>query len=153
MMSLMESELWWLLPLSGLSFLLNSVVLILAVCHQRKRGDRLLEKARKEVNQHIRLLEEELEDCRREQGECWAEVRKTIARLEFRGGGATERFQRSSMVGLDKKHQICSLARQGLTTEEITRKLNLYRGETELVLGLRKYGARTEINDARTTLQ
>jgi hypothetical protein len=57
------------------------------------------------------------------------------------------------MVGLDKKHQVCSLARQGLATEEISRKLNLYRGETELVLGLRKYAARTEINNARTSLQ
>lgn len=135
------------------SFILNAVVCTLSTFHQKKKSNRLLEKSQRELSIRIHQLEEDLASSREEQRDRWAEFRKTIARLEFRGSGASEHFQRSTMFGLDKKHQVCSLARQGLAAEEISKKLNLYRGETELVLGLRKYSARTEIVDARTSLQ
>jgi hypothetical protein len=153
MTALFELESMWLV-LAGIgSFLLNCLTFCLVSFHQKKKADLLLKESQSALRNRIRLLEEEQESSRREQSDRWSEIRKTIARLEFRSGGSSEQFQRSSVVGLDKKHQVCSLARQGLATEEISKKLNLYRGETELVLGLRDYSARTEINDARTSLQ
>ena len=153
MSGLIELESMWLVVAGIGSFLVNSVTFLLVTLHQKKKADLLLKESQSALRSRIRLLEEEQRSSRQEQCDRWAEIRKTIARLEFRSGGSSEQFQRSSLVGLDKKHQVCSLARQGLAAEEISRKLNLYRGETELVLGLRDYGARTEINDARTSMQ
>jgi len=153
MTALFELESMWLVLVGIGSFLLNSLTFLLVTFHQKKKADLLLKESQSALRNRIRLLEEEQESSRREQSDRWAEIRKTIARLEFRSGRSSEQFQRSSVVGLDKKHQVCSLARQGLATEEISKKLNLYRGETELVLGLRNYSARTETDNARTSLQ
>jgi hypothetical protein len=152
MIALIEHQSFWLVLVGLGSFLLNSLAFVLLTFHQKKKADLLLKESQTALRSRIRLLEEEQESARQEQRDRWSEIRKTIARLEFRGGGPSEQFQRSSTVGLDKKHQVCSLARQGLATEEISKKLNLYRGETELVLGLRNYGTRTEMKDARTSL-
>ena len=153
MTSLIEIDSWWLVLVGTLSFLLNSAACILAMIHQKRKADLLLRESQRELRGRIRQLEEEAASFQHEQSDRWSEIRNAIARLEFRSRGASERMQRPSMVVLDKKHQVCSLARKGLATEEISKKLNLYNGETELVLGLKNFGARTELNDARTSLQ
>jgi len=153
MTSLMGFDTWWLVLVGTLSFLLNSVACILAIVHQKRKADLLFRESQQGLRRRIHKLEEDAAHFQREQSDLWSEIRNTIARLEFRSHGASERMQRHSMVGLDKKHQVCSLARKGLATEEISKKLNLYMGETELVLGLKNFGARTELNDARTSLQ
>jgi hypothetical protein len=145
-----EHYLWWLAILAIGFLLLNSLVFVLATLHQKRKTNLLLKESLRGLRDRIRSLEEEMSALRSEQSDRWSEVRKTVARLEFRGGAGTERIQRPSMVGLDKKHQVCSLARQGFATEEISKKLNLYPGETELVLGLTKL---TESRNARTSLQ
>lgn len=150
MTGLIGSDTLWLFLFGSGSLLLASMGFILAISRQRRRFDFLLKDVQTGLQSRVDQLEEELALSRQEQTNHWSEIRKAIARLEFRGGGASERIKRPSMVGLDKKHQVCSLARQGLAAEEISRKLNLYPGETELVLGLTKF---TEKNNARPSLQ
>ena len=40
---------------------------------------------------------------------------------------------------VDRRHQVLTLSRKGLALEEITKRLNIPRGEAELILNLRKY--------------
>jgi hypothetical protein len=40
---------------------------------------------------------------------------------------------------LEKRHRVLSLARKGASSKEIARKLNVPRGEAELILGLKTY--------------
>ena len=43
---------------------------------------------------------------------------------------------------LERRHQVLALANKGVALEEIVRRLNIPRGEAELILGLRKYVGR-----------
>ena len=153
MTGVMEFESWWVtLSIVGVLFLINNLALLLGISRRKKRTELLLRKSRDLLGERIRRLEEDLASVRRGQREHWTELRQSVARLEFGGNKAPTRFGRAASVGLDKKHQVCFLARQGLATDEISRKLNLYPGETELVLGLRDFGARTEKQSAQTSL-
>ena len=152
MTSLMEVDSWWIISGAVVSLICNSLAFWAAVAHQKKKTELILEESQRALRSRLRQLEEALESSQQDQVERWSEVRKTIARLEFRNGGSAEKIQRSATVGLDKKQQVLSLSRQGFGAEEISRKLNLYRGEIELVLGLGKY-ADARRNDARTILQ
>jgi len=40
---------------------------------------------------------------------------------------------------LERRHQVLTLARNGVDLDEISRRLNMPRGEAELILSLRKY--------------
>ncbi len=42
---------------------------------------------------------------------------------------------------VDRRHQVVTLSGRGLGTEEIARRLNIPRGEAELILNLKQYGA------------
>jgi len=149
---MIEFDSAWILGAGLAGVLLNSAVFLLANLHHRRKTARALRETQRELQSRLDRLEKELVSAQNEQRERWSEVRKTIARLEFKSGGVSEHTQRSTTFGLDKRHQVCALARQGLAAEEISKKLKLYRGETELLLGLRKYGSGTEKNDARTSL-
>lgn len=154
MTGLIEFDSWWVTPsVVGSLFLVNNLVFLFATFRQKRQTRISLGQSKKVFRDHLRRLESDLASMQQGQNERWAEIRQSMARLEFRGHQAPERFKRPSTLGLDKKHQICFLARQGLATDEISKKLNLYRGETELVLGLRAYGTRSEKRSAQTNLQ
>lgn len=40
---------------------------------------------------------------------------------------------------LERRHQVHTLARQGISADEIARRLNMPKGEAELIMNLRKY--------------
>lgn len=40
---------------------------------------------------------------------------------------------------LERRHQVLTLARKGISVDEIARRLNMPKGEAELILSLRKY--------------
>jgi Protein of unknown function (DUF2802) len=40
---------------------------------------------------------------------------------------------------LERRHQVLTLARKGLSVDEIARRLSMPKGEAELILSLRKY--------------
>jgi len=40
---------------------------------------------------------------------------------------------------LERRHQVLTLARKGVSLDEIARRLNIPKGEAELILNLRKY--------------
>ncbi len=44
-----------------------------------------------------------------------------------------------SRLPLERRRQVLTLARKGVAVEEITKRLNVPRGEAELILNLRKY--------------
>ena len=44
-----------------------------------------------------------------------------------------------SNLPLERRHRVLALARQGLTQDDIVKRLNLPRGEAELILDLSKY--------------
>ena len=46
---------------------------------------------------------------------------------------------RDSTIPLEQRHQVIALARRGVTPDEIAKRLNIPRGEAELILSLRKY--------------
>ena len=154
MTGLIAFDQWWVTPsIIGALFFANNLVFLLVTLRRKRKAEFTLRQSKDVLRDRLRRVELDLESVQQEQNERWAEIRQSIARVEFRGNRTPERFKRPSTVGLDKKHQICFLARQGLATDEISRKLNLYPGETELVLGLNEYGTRTENRSAQTSLQ
>jgi DNA-binding NarL/FixJ family response regulator len=46
---------------------------------------------------------------------------------------------RDSSLTLDRRHQVLALARRGVALDEISRRLNVPKGEAQLILNLRKY--------------
>lgn len=56
------------------------------------------------------------------------------------------------LTRLDKRHQVYSLAQMGLDPRDISRKLRLPLGETELLLGIRQNFNRAENQHGRTRL-
>jgi hypothetical protein len=44
-----------------------------------------------------------------------------------------------TQLPLERRHQVLTLARKGVALDEISRRLNMPKGEAELILGLRKY--------------
>ena len=45
----------------------------------------------------------------------------------------------NTRVPLERRRQVLTLAHKGVAIEEITKRLNVPRGEAELILNLRKY--------------
>ncbi|MBZ5495445.1 MAG: DUF2802 domain-containing protein [Acidobacteriia bacterium] len=55
---------------------------------------------------------------------------------------------------LERRHQVLTLARKGVAVDEIARRLNMPRGEAELILSLRKYvDAKTPTEPAHGVLR
>ena len=59
----------------------------------------------------------------------------------------------SRRFGIDKKHQVVSLAKKGLGSADISRRLRIYQGEADLVLGLREYMTGRRTSHGREALQ
>jgi hypothetical protein len=54
---------------------------------------------------------------------------------------------------LERRHQVLALARQGVSLEEIVKRLKAPAGEAELILNLSKYMGREGSREARTNEQ
>jgi hypothetical protein len=153
MIAIAELSLFWVTLGLLISVLAGGLASYRLISRQRKRTERRLQEVQERTERRLQVLEAELTLARQEQGERLQEMRSQITRLELRGTGTYDRFQKTTGVGLDKKHQVFSLARKGLGAEDISKQLNLYRGETELVLSLRRYCGHPEKKNARVVLQ
>jgi hypothetical protein len=105
------------------------------------RRDRKLFQLVEEARLHQTKLAEELlhrvQHWEETQNEELARMRKLFSSRELRAPApAADATPKPS--GLDKKHYVVSLAQRGLGPMDISRRLKIYRGETELVLGLNK---------------
>jgi len=58
-----------------------------------------------------------------------------------------------SGLPLERRHQVLALARQGVTLEDIVKRLKAPVGEAELILNLRKYMGGESLRSMKTTEQ
>ena len=60
-----------------------------------------------------------------------ADVEEKVLELSVPSGDAP--------LPLERRHQVLTLARKGVAVDEIARRLNMPKGEAELIMSLRKY--------------
>jgi len=90
------------------------------------------------LNQEIRRISEDLLQAVELQAEIYRRVCSNISDIE---GKVVELSVPSSdgSLPLERRHQVLTLARKGLSAVEIARRLHMPKGEAELLLSLRKY--------------
>jgi len=93
---------------------------------------------RRSVELEKTQLESRFQALNTEQKEAFERLRAELAENELRI--RTRADVPSSGIGnrLEKRHQVLVLAQMGMDSRDISRKLRLSRGETELLLGLRE---------------
>lgn len=94
-------------------------------------------------------LEGRIQACLQAQQSQREELRRWV-REESRA--AYPRPEPEPVTRLDKRHQVYSLAQMGLDSRDISRKLRLPLGETELLLGIWENFNRAEKQHDRTRL-
>lgn len=111
-----------------------------------------LQKLQDESRQTSDDLDEKIQNLHKSQEESWSETRRALGRIELRAlPSATGEKSRGN--GLDKKHHIVSLAQRGVKPGDISKRLKVYPGETELVLGLTEYFSNLEMRHERSAVQ
>lgn len=73
-----------------------------------------------------------------EQKAAFEQLQASLAEKELRSRARLESPQFGTGSRLEKRHQVLALAQMGMDSRDISRKLRLSRGETELLLGLRE---------------
>jgi hypothetical protein len=66
------------------------------------------------------------------------QLQASLAEKELRSQWRLEFPQSGTGSRLEKRHQVLALAQMGMDSRDISRKLRLSQGETELLLGLRE---------------
>lgn len=132
-------DLNWLLGIAALAGF--QYALFLALSARQRRGingllqtldariRRFGEAERSELVVHLRRLGEE-------QRQSTEALKNHFLESELRRYTGSTHSDCPSGGRLDKRHQVMSLAQMGLDSRDISRKLRLSRGETELLLGL-----------------
>ena len=102
-----------------------------------------------------RVLERDLQEYAEVMSRMAEVQSRVFERLSGRVNELEERIHELSVpsrdpeLPLERRHRVLSLARKGASSREIARKLNVPRGEAELILGLRRYGAAGPPQDSR----
>lgn len=146
------------LPLATGLLFLYSGWLTFALVGQRRAAERTLEKVELRLNEmhRIRLaeIENRIEALGQSQRTAWEEYRRDLAGRGLRWSlRSTRSVEPEGGSRLDKKHQVVSLAQKGLDSRDISRKLRLPLGETELLLGLWENFAASGTQDGGDKLQ
>jgi hypothetical protein len=138
----------WVFAGAGCMFLLQAVVFSLIGWLQRRKRNRLIEELNRSLSNGRSEIQKGLADLGRMHQAVMVEFQGALGRTQSVDSPTETAAANEAFSALDKKHQVFSLARQGFSTSDISRRLNLYEGETELVLGLRKLFTEAEKNDA-----
>lgn len=101
--------------------------------HRRFRRPRL-----DGIERQMKSLAEDVLQMAELQMEIFHRVTRDLAGLEERVLDLTVPSADPSLP-LEKRHQVLTLARKGVELEEISRRLNIPRGEAELVMNLKRY--------------
>ncbi len=145
MIPLAELQPAWIIAIAVAASLLINLALLGAVLGRRDRQlDSMVKGVRKESRQGIAELRRRIEDCEGANLARLEELRRAVSRLELRDLNGPPRPKPAPAVrraGIDKKHHVFRLASRGMDSDRIARRLNMYRGETELVLGLQQFMA------------
>ncbi|MEE8587657.1 MAG: hypothetical protein V3T83_22705, partial [Acidobacteriota bacterium] len=127
------------------AFLVNLLLLGLILGRGDRQVVRLVGQVRNETGWRIANLERSQQEAETLHRRQMKELRRAVGRIELRQSNAfpTPDFcageGRPPRKGIDKKHHVRTLARKGLDPARIAQRLNMYQGETELVLGLQQF--------------
>ncbi|MFB3901862.1 MAG: DUF6115 domain-containing protein [Acidobacteriota bacterium] len=126
---------WWYLVAAGLglAFLSQMLLIYCAMICQRRWIVRECKALEKRLQASVQAAASSFPECSKEVHE---ELIRKLAQWEMRKMASTERELTAKAGRLEKKHQVLLLARSGLNNHEISNKLRLPRGETELLLDL-----------------
>ncbi|HSR67157.1 MAG TPA: hypothetical protein VLU25_04390 [Acidobacteriota bacterium] len=114
--------------------------LIAKVRRNQRRDSRRLQESQLQIGQR---LQEEIQDLRvhvkklekRQDSLAASRLKETSGPVQ----GGSRRSSSRRYNSIDKKHHIYTLARRGVPAQDISRRLNVYQGETDLVLGLKQF--------------
>jgi len=90
------------------------------------------------LRQEMTRLSEDLIQLVELQAQVYKRIRDDINDLEGKVLDLAAPTSESPLP-LQRRHQVLTLARKGIPVEEIARRLNMPKGEAELILSLRKY--------------
>ena len=139
---------WVMLAAVAASFLVNLALLGLILGRSDRRSLGLVKQVRRENQLGIEQLQSRLEKNETRHRQQMEELRRTLGRIELRqshrlpnSGGSQVLPKQPRRSAIDRKHHVTTLARKGLDPGRIAQRLNMYRGEAELVLGLQQFMA------------
>ncbi len=136
--------------------LLGLFFALLLVCISIRRAQTKISRLLADLKEIRELAESKLESrlgsLEKAHGEKLKALQVTLGRIGL-GPASSNESQDFRPTGLDKKHHVLSLAERGLNSGEISQKLGLRKGETELVLGLQRHFAKQGVHDEGRTLQ
>ena len=140
------------IPFPVLSFMVALLLVCLSVSRGQTEIRRLLTDLKENSEREKSELESRLASREKAQSESFRDIGLAVGRMGL-GQVPSVESEELQPTGLDKKHYVLSLAERGLTSGEISRKLGLNKGETELVLGLKKYYSKQGTADEGRTVQ
>lgn len=131
-------SLWIAVGSIGLALLVQLVFLGVCLGRSDRQTLEILKKARGDWSQTLQALHARISTLEESHASALAELQRELARVRLREASPESRAKPGGF-NLDKKHHVVSLAQKGLDSEDISRRLRIYQGETELVLGLKQY--------------
>ena len=129
---------------------------LLLICISASRGQTKIRHLLLDLKKNSERVESELKArfafLESAQSESLRDISLAVGRI---GLGQISSIESEDLqpTALDKKHHVLSLAERGLTSGQISRKLGLNKGETELVLGLKRYYSKQGTGDEGRTVQ
>lgn len=122
--------------LDGLSLGLGAVILLavggslIAQLHAKRRYLKLQGEV-KRISEDLLQVVELQADVYHRMCRSIKDIEEKILELSVPSGDAP--------LPLERRHQVLTLARKGVAVDEIARRLNMPKGEAELILSLRRY--------------
>jgi hypothetical protein len=111
----------------------------------------------KKLGSRVKTLERELLSYSETMCQTAQNLKDDCQKLKARIGELEERVlelaapNSNSRLPLERRHQVLSLARNGVAMEEIVRRLNLPQGEAELIVNLKQYADGSASRQGRST--
>lgn len=135
---------WIVVIALTVSFLANLLLLGFFIGRSDRQAMRLVQVNQAAHAELLREIERLITSSDRAVGDRLEEIRRALGRMELReapppAAQPSPHPERPSYAGLDKKRHVFALARRGLDSTGIARRLNMYKGEADLVLGLRQF--------------
>lgn len=131
------AQLPWITAVTLVILVLETgLLLILMAVPRKERKSRAVADNPGDLKAQLEKLQQHVSHLEMAQNRFHQDLTQSLEKLKPRESESSRRSFSAS--GLDKKHYVLSLAEKGLGTEDISRRLNIYPGEAELVLGLTK---------------
>ncbi len=117
-----------------------------------RRTSRILGQLEQDRKQILSDLKEQFNELQKSNNESSDQMDQRVGEAALQQPLPSETSS-SQCFGIDKKRQVFGLAEKGLSPKDISRRLEIYQGETELVLSLRGYLSGRGANDEPEILQ